>query len=392
MKSIEEIDLKSKKVLIRADLNVPFAEDGSISDDHRIKASLKTIDYVLKNGGAAVVSSHLGQPKGADPKFSLKPVAKRLGELLGVAATIAPDSVGEEVEKMAASLSAGELLVLENTRFHPEEKKNAPEHAEKLAKLADVYINDAFASDHRSHASTVGVASHFNSDSKGAGFTLMKEIEFFSKATTSPARPLIAVFGGAKVSTKMTAIRNVAKLADAVIVGGAMANTFFAAEGLNIGKSLYEEEQAQAAKEALEFAAQNDCKLILPTDVIVAEEFSATSPQRACAIDQIKDAEMALDIGPESIAAFSKALEEAKTIVWNGPMGAFEMEPFSKGTYAIVDALVASSALTVVGGGDTDLALTRRQAMDKMDYVSTGGGAFLHLLEGKELPGVSALS
>ena len=391
MNSIEDLNLEGKKVLLRADLNVPLDENGSITDDHRIAASIRSIDYVLEKKGYPVVCSHLGQPKEASPEFSLKPVAERLSELLKAKVHLAEDSAGQSAQTLVAGMRAGEVVLLENTRFNPGEKKNDPEYAKALANLADCYVNDAFASNHRAHASTVGVAELFEPENKGAGFTLLKEIEFFKKATDNPQRPLAAIFGGAKISTKMTAIRNVSRLADTVLVGGAMANTFFAAMGIPVGKSLYEEDQIQAARDALDMAEEKNCRIILPRDVVVAEEFSADSNSRICSVDDIEDNEMALDIGPQTVEAFTAALGDAKTIIWNGPMGAFEMEPFSSGTYAIVDALAASGALTVVGGGDTDLALARRDAMKKVDYVSTGGGAFLALLEGKTLPGVAAL-
>ena len=390
MKSIEELNLKGKRVFIRADMNVPLDDTGAITDDHRILASLPTIKYVLDSGGSVVVSSHVGQPKGKRvDSLSLKPVATRLSELLKVNVRMAEDCIGDSVEQQADQLQPGEVLVLENPRFHAEETDNDSEFAGKLAKLADVYVNDAFASNHRAHATTEGIARCFTE--KAAGFTLVKEMEFFERAMRDPKRPLAAIFGGAKVSTKMRAIKNVAVTADCIIVGGAMANTFFVAQGLEVGKSLYEPEQVEAAKEAISWAEENNCKLFLPTDVVVAEEFKGGIPNQVVAIDAIPATSMALDIGPESLSLFGSALKDAQTIVWNGPMGAFEIDEYSAGTYGIIDILAASSALTVVGGGDTDLALHRRHAMDKMGYVSTGGGAFLQLLEGRDLPGVEAL-
>ena len=390
MISIESLELAGKKILIRSDMNVPFDEKGEISDDHRIKASLQTINFARECGASIIVCSHLGRPKGkVNEKLSLKPIASRMEKLMGAPVIMAPDCVGAEVESLVKSLEPGQVLLLENTRFHPEEESNEPHFSEQLAKLADVYVNDAFASCHRAHASTAGITEYVKE--KAAGFTLLKEINFFKKAMANPQRPLAAIFGGAKVSTKMKAIKNVATKADMILVGGAMANTFFAALGHSVGSSLYEPEQLDEAKGAMDALKAQGCELILPVDVVVAKEFKDGIPTEAVAIDQIPEGMMALDIGPASIALFKEKLQTAKTIVWNGPMGAFEMDSYSKGTFAIVETLAESSALTVVGGGDTDLALERCHAFDKMDYVSTGGGAFLELLEGLKLPGVAVL-
>lgn len=390
MRTIRELDLQGKKVFIRSDMNVPFDEQGIISDDHRIKASLPTIELALEKGAAVIVCSHLGQPKGKPvASLSLKPVAERLSQLLSKPVQFAENCVDEPAQSMAASLKPGEILVVENTRFHKEEEANDPVFSKKLASLAEVYINDAFASNHRAHASTCGMASHFSE--KAAGLTLAMEMEFFARALREPERPLAALFGGAKVSTKMQAIRNVAKSADKILVGGAMANTFFVAQGLSVGKSLFEPEQVEEAKRAIEALAASGCELVLPVDVVVASELSSNSPTEIVSIDAIPGDKLAVDIGPQTLAAFKLALADCKTIIWNGPMGAFEIPEFAEGTFGVVEMLSASSALTVVGGGDTDLALHQCHAMDKMGYVSTGGGAFLELLEGKLLPGVQAL-
>lgn len=370
-------------------MNVPI-ENGAITDDHRIRASLQTLNFVREAGAKVIVCSHLGQPKGKrDPKYSLKPVAEHLEKLTGHKAVLAPDTIGPEVEKMASELKAGEMLVLENPRFYAEEEKNDPEFSKKLANLAEVYINDAFAVDHRAHATTVGITQYIAE--KAAGFTLKTEIEFFNRALLNPERPLAAIFGGAKVSTKMRAIKNVAERADKVLVGGAMANTFFVAMGHSVGKSLFEPEQVEAAKEALEWFAKGKSKLILPVDVVVAKSLDSGVETKVVPVESIPADLMALDVGPETLKLFAAQLADAKTIVWNGPVGAFETEEFSAGTYGIIDILAGLSALTVVGGGDTDLALHRKHAMEKMGYVSTGGGAFLELLEGRKLPGVEAL-
>lgn len=390
MKYINEIDLNGKKVFIRADLNVPFAADGSIADDTRIKAALPNITMVLDAGGCVILSSHLGRPKGkVVPEMSLAPVAQHLESLLGSKVIMAPDCIGPEVEQLASALKPGEVLLLENVRFHEGETKNSPEFAQALVNGAAVYVNDAFATAHRAHASTAAITEHFSV--KAGGLTMKNELEYFQKAFSSPARPLAAIFGGAKISTKLGAIQHVAKTADKILVGGAMANTFFVAQGHSIGKSLYEEEQVAAAKECINALQNSNCELILPSDVVIAPELKAGALTQTVAIDAIPDDQMALDIGPQSLELFQQALQSCKTIVWNGPMGAFETADFASGTFGIVDCLANLDALSVVGGGDTDLALHQRHAYDQMSYVSTAGGAFLTLLEGKELPAVKAL-
>lgn len=388
MKYVDQLELAGKTVFIRADLNVPL-EGGKIADDNRITASVPTIKYALDKGAKVIVASHLGRPKGRDESQSLKPVAERLKEILKVPVALAPDCVGPEVEKLASALKPGEVLVLENLRFHKEEEKNDPAFSQALAKLAQTYVNDAFATAHRAHASTEGMVSHVRE--AAGGFTLKTELEYFEKAFAKPERPFIAIFGGAKVSTKIKAIKNVGTRTNRIILGGAMANTFFAADGHQVGRSLYEPEELETARTTRKLLADNNCELILPVDVIVAPELKSGVPTKTVSIDSIPSDMMALDIGPKSVELFRNALADAKTIIWNGPMGAFETPEFASGTFAVVDLLCESAALTVVGGGDTDLALHQRHAFDKMSYVSTAGGAFLTLLEGEPLPAVEAL-
>ena len=394
MQYIDQLDkslLKNKKVFIRADLNVPIDETGKVADDTRLTASIPTIKYVIEAGGAVVLASHLGRPKGkVNDKYSLKPIAHRLTELMGVDVIMASDCIGQDVLQKAQSLKSGQILLLENLRFHNEEEDNDEQFAKQLSSLADVYVNDAFATAHRAHASTAGITKFVNV--KVGGFTLKDELEYFAKAFTNPKRPLVAIFGGAKVSTKMEALRNVGQNANRIIIGGAMANTFFAAQGHGVGRSLYEPAEVQNAKEIKEHLEKIGCEIVLPIDVVVASELKSGLPTHTVSIDSIPETEMALDIGPKSIELFRSRLADSQTIVWNGPMGAFEIVEFSSGTYAIVDILMSSKALTVVGGGDTDRALHDRHAMDKMGYVSTAGGAFLELLEGKTLPAVAALN
>ncbi len=390
MKRIADVDLNGKTVFVRADLNVPFNDKGQIADDTRIRAALDTVKHALDAGAAVIVASHLGRPKGErKEELSLKPVAARMSELLGLKVGFAEDCVGPETSEAASELKPGEVLLLENLRFHKEETENNDDFAKQLASLADCYVNDAFGTAHRAHASTAGIVNHVACSA--AGILLQKELDFFAKAFEDPKRPVAAIFGGAKISTKLAAIKNTAKHADKILIGGAMANTFFAADELPVGASLYEAELLDTAREVRKYAQSQNCELLLPTDVIVGSEFSSKAETKVVNVDSIPDGWMALDIGPRTITTFVEALSNCATIVWNGPMGAFEMEPFANGTYAIVDALAGSSGLTVVGGGDTDLALHERRAVEKMSYVSTGGGAFLELLEGKTLPAVAAL-
>jgi phosphoglycerate kinase len=390
MKYVDQINIENKTVLMRTDFNVPLNEQGQVADDTRIKLALPSINYILSKNAKLIICSHMGRPKGKfSPALSLKPVATRLEDLLGRKVKLAPGSIGKDVSKLVSELEPRQILLLENLRFHPEEENNDENFAKELASYADVYVNEAFAVDHRDSASLVAITKNFGL--KAAGFGLKKELDYFNQALSAPKSPFVAIFGGAKISTKMSAIRYVGKKADRLIIGGAMANTFFVAQGLNLGKSLYEPEEVAAAKEIEAELKGTGCELVLPIDVIVADKLESGVKTEAVSIDAVSNNKMILDIGPKTVELFQNKLKDAETIVWNGPMGAFETTEFSEGTYSIVDALVHSSALTVVGGGDTDLALHNRHAFDKVSYVSTGGGAFLKLLEGKSLPGVLAL-
>lgn len=391
MKNLQDVAIENKKVLIRADLNVPLNEDGVITDDHRIKQFLPTLQYVLEHGGTPIVMSHLGRPGGkVDPSASLAPVANYLKENLSATVTLAPDCVGPEVEQLAAALAPGEVLLLENLRFRSEEKNNDPDFARQLAALADVYVNDAFATAHRSHASMVGVPKYI--DDSAIGFLMQKEIEYYEKALIKPAQPLCVVLGGAKVSSKLQALINIAGKADKIIVGGAMANTFLAAQGMQMGRSLYEPELFPKVIELLGTLARRGCLLYLPVDLIVAPSLGSVGLGRAVPAQEVPADTMALDIGPATSILYRLALQNAETIIWNGPMGAFEKEDFSKGTSELTEAMASAHGLTVVGGGDTDAAIHKMELEHKFDYISTGGGAFLTLLEGKTLPALQVLN
>jgi phosphoglycerate kinase len=391
VKSIEDLkDIHSKRVLVRCDLDVPMNEDGTIADDHRVKAAVSTIEFLREKKARIIVVGHMGRPKGErTDSLSLKPVGERLSQLLKTSVAFVDDCIGAQVNDAVEHLSDGEVLLLENVRFHGGEEQNDPLFSKALAELCDVYVNNAFATAHRAHASTAGVASLVKE--KAAGFTLRDEIEYFNRSCLSPARPLVAIFGGAKVSTKIKAIKNVGTIADAVIVGGAMANTFLVAQGHSIGRSLYEPDLVETAKDTLAWFTDKGKTLHLPLDVVVAGALRSGVKTSIVPVTEIPQTMLAVDIGPATLRDFKAALERAKTIIWNGPMGAFEIEEFSAGTYGIIDILSESSALTVVGGGDTDLALQHKNAFDKMDFVSTAGGAFLTMLEGKKLPAVEAL-
>jgi phosphoglycerate kinase len=392
--SIDKLNLKDKRVLVRVDFNVPLDENLSITDDNRIKASLPTIKKIISDGGKTILMSHLGRPKGkVNPKYSLKPAAVRLGELLGKEVKLAPDCVGNEVKKLVDSLKDGDVLLLENLRYHEEEEKNDPEFSKKLAGLGDIYVNDAFGSAHRAHASTEGVTKYIKQCA--AGYLMQKELDYLGGAITNPVRPYCAILGGAKISGKIDVIMNLFNKVDTMIIGGGMAYTFFKAQGKEIGKSLLEEEKIGLAKEVLEKAAKSKVKFLLPVDVIVADEFKNESPATAVSVDNIPADKMGLDIGPETIKLFCDEIAKAKTIVWNGPMGVFEMDNFAKGTFAIANKLVevtSKGAITIIGGGDSAAAINKAGLEDKVSHVSTGGGASLEFLEGKILPGVAALS
>jgi phosphoglycerate kinase len=384
-RTIKDIQsLAGKRVLVRVDFNVPL-KNSVIGDDTRIRAALPTIQYILSNGASAVLMSHLGRPKGVDPSQSLKPVAVRLGELLGKPIRFAEDCVGPAAESMAKDLKPGEVLLLENLRFHKEEEKNDPNFAKQLAVLGDLYVDDAFGSAHRAHASVEAVA-HFLP--AAAGFLMEKEINFLGKVLENPEHPLIAILGGAKISDKLPVIRNLLPLADKLIIGGGMANTFLKAEGYEMGDSLVENEAIEQARELLGCCSG---KLMLPIDVIVADSFSNDANSEVVSIGQVKPGWRILDIGPHTTIKFADALRDAKMIVWNGPMGVFEFSKFAAGTTEMAKAVSSSSALTVIGGGDSVAAVEKAGVADKITHISTGGGASLEFLEGKTLPGVAVL-
>ncbi len=389
-----KLELKGKRILVRVDFNVPLDENINITDDIRITESLPTIKKIVADGGKAILMSHLGRPKGGpNPKYSLKPTAKRLGELLGKEVKLAPDCIGAETKAMVDAMKDGDVIILENVRFHPEEEKNDPAFAKQLAELGDVYINDAFGSAHRAHASTEGVTKFIKISA--AGYLMQKELDYLGGAITNPKRPYVAILGGAKISGKIDVINNLLAKVDTLIVGGGMAFTFYKAMGKEIGTSLLEAEKVDLAKEVLENAKKSGIKFLLPNDVVVASEFKNDSPAFVVSVDSIPADKMGLDIGPETIKLFSGELMNAKTIVWNGPMGVFEMDNFAKGTNAIAQALVdatAKGAVTIVGGGDSAAAIAKAGLKDKVSHVSTGGGASLEFLEGKALPGVVALN
>jgi phosphoglycerate kinase len=382
--SIRDLDLKNKTVFIRVDFNVPLAPGGQeITSDKRIRASLPTIQYALDHGAAVILASHLGRPKGKpNPEMSLQPAAARLSELLGQPVKMAADCVGPEVEKMRPK--PGQVLLLENLRFHAEEEKNDPEFSRQLAALCDVYVNDAFGSAHRAHASTVGMIQYVKQ--AAAGLLMDKELEYLDKATKNPARPCIAILGGAKVSDKIEVIENLMKFVDQLLIGGAMAYTFMKAQGKPVGRSLVEEDKVSLAKDLLGRGAG---KLLLPKDHVVATELKEAAEHRVAT--EIPDDMIGVDIGPATIDAYTAVISKAKTIIWNGPMGVFEKPPFDRGTVALAKAVAASGAVSVVGGGDSEKAVKSAGVADKISHISTGGGASLEFLAGIELPGVAAL-
>jgi len=389
MKQIGDLNVTGKRVLIRADLNVPLKEQSEITDDNRIKQFLPTQQLNLSKGGRAIVMSHLGEPAGRDANFSLKPVARRLAELLGTDVPLAPDCIGPDVVRMANDLRDGQVLLLENVRFQSGEKKNEPEFSRQLAAVGEAFVSDAFATAHRSHASMVGVPLLFKE--KAAGLLMQKELDYYNQALVSPRKPLCVVIGGAKVSSKLQALINLASRADKLVIGGAMANTFLAAQGLQVGRSLFEPDLASKALELLGTLARRDCKVYLPVDVVVAPSMNSKGLGRAVPVQEIPADTMALDIGPATSILYREALTSAETIVWNGPMGAYENEEFAKGTYEMCESVANTHGLTIVGGGDTDAAIHHMQLSHKFSFISTAGGAFLALLEGKPLPGVKAL-
>lgn len=392
-RSIDDLQLQHKRVLIRVDFNVPLDDNGAITDDNRIVESLPTIRKVIADGGRAILMSHLGRPKGErKEKYSLRPVAQALSALLGKPVELAPDCVGPEVKAMAESMNDGDVLLLENLRFHKEEEENDEAFARQLAELGDVYINDAFGTAHRAHASTEGV-THFIAE-KAAGYLMLKELKFLGEAVDNPVRPFTAILGGSKISGKIDVIEALLDKCDTIVIGGGMTFTFFKAQGKEIGSSLVEEDRLEMAREILDRAAGRNVHLMLPTDVVIADRLAADAETRTVPADQIPAGWMGLDIGPETRRAFSDAIVASKTVVWNGPMGVFEMEKFAAGTKAVAEALVKATeggATTVVGGGDSAAAIAQLGLADRVTHVSTGGGASLEFLEGKVLPGVAAL-
>ncbi len=392
--TIDSIDVKGKRVLVRVDFNVPLNESGEITDDRRITAALPTINSLIEKGAKVILMSHLGRPKGeVKPEFSLKPVAERLSQLLNKEVLFANDCIGAEVEELAGKLNNGDVLLLENVRFHKEETENDPEFAKELAKLGDVYVNDAFGSAHRAHASTEGVTKFI--DTCAAGYLMQKELDYLGKAIANPERPFTAILGGAKISGKIDVIQNLFDKVDTLIIGGGMAYTFLKAMDYDIGNSLLEEDKIELAKEILNDAEKSNVQFLLPIDVVVAEEFANDAPAQIVDVDQIPDDMMGLDIGPKTVAVFKEEILRSKTIVWNGPMGVFEFENFAVGTNEIAEALAKATeegAITIIGGGDSASAIKKAGLDTKVSHVSTGGGASLEFLEGKTLPGVAALS
>ncbi|MBE3519889.1 MAG: phosphoglycerate kinase [Firmicutes bacterium] len=389
LRTIEGLDVQGKRVFVRVDYNVPLDDDGKIRDDTRIRASLPTLKYLLDRGAALILASHLGRPKGkVVPEMSLRPVARALEELLGRPVKVAPDCIGDEVKRMAEELRPGDVLLLENLRFHPEEEENDPGFAKKLADLADVYVNDAFGTAHRAHASTEGIARYIPAY---AGFLMKKEIESLRKLLENPERPFVAVIGGAKVSDKIGVLRNLLDRVDALLIGGGMANTFLLAQKFEVGKSLSEPDFVPVATEIMAEAAKKGKDLLLPEDLVIATAPKVGEPPRVVARDRIPADMMALDIGPKTRKLFSTKIGQARTVFWNGPMGVFEVEPFRGGTLEIAAAVAAVNGFTVVGGGDSVVALEMAGLSSKIGHVSTGGGASLEFLEGKELPGVKIL-
>lgn len=391
MKYIDQLDLKGKRVLCRFDFNVPLDENSHIVDDTRIRAALPTINYALDEGARIIVISHLGRPKGkVVNRMSLAPVARRLSRLLGKEVIMAGDCIGDEVKRIVESMRPGCLVLLENLRFHPEEEKNNDEFAKELAGLADVYIDDAFGNAHRSHASNVAITKYVKECA--AGFLMKNELNYFNRAMGEPARPLVAIIGGSKVSGKLEAMVNLVKKVDKMIIGGAMAFTFLKALGHEVGRSLVEEDLIPRALEVMNIAREQKVRFYLPVDCVIAESMEDQAETKIVPVQEINPNWMGLDIGPATITLFSEALGNAKTIVWNGPMGVFEKDAYSRGTFALAHSVANSYALTIVGGGDTDVAIHRAKESDNISYISTGGGAFLELLEGKRLPAVEALN
>ncbi|MBR6739544.1 MAG: phosphoglycerate kinase [Clostridia bacterium] len=389
-KNVENICVSGKKVLVRCDFNVPQDADKNITDDKRIRESLPTIKYLSENGAKVILCSHLGRPKGQfNLKYSLAPVAERLSKLLGKPVAFATDVIGDDAKAKAAALNDGEILLLENVRFHAEEEKNDPAFAKALADLAEIYVNDAFGTAHRAHASTAGVADYLPAV---CGYLIGKEIGVMGKALNDPKRPFVAILGGAKVSDKIGVINNLLEKVDTLIIGGGMAYTFVKAMGGNIGTSLCEADKLDYAKEMIDKAAAKGVNFLLPIDTVIADKFDANANTDICLTKNIPDDWMGLDIGPKTVESFSNALKNAGTVVWNGPMGVFEMEAFAKGTESVAKAIAESGAISIIGGGDSAAAVEKLGYADKMTHISTGGGASLEFLEGLELPGIACLA
>jgi phosphoglycerate kinase len=387
---IDSIDLKGKRVMLRVDYNVPYDKQMNITDDTRITATLPTLNYCLEKGCKIILVSHMGRPKGKPvPEMSLKPVAARLGELLKRKILFIEAPLGDEVSKAIAAMKDGDMALLENVRFYPGEEKNDVELGKQLAALCDVYIDDAFAAAHRGHSSNDAITRFVKE--VGAGFLMENEIEYYKKAMGNPERPLGAIIGGAKVSTKLDALKNIITKMNYIIIGGGMAFTFLKAKGLGVGKSLLEEDLVATAKDIMDEAAKRGVEILLPVDVVIAPEFDNNAPRSVVAADRIPENMIGLDIGPESVRLFSEKIMKSKTVIWNGPMGAFEMKNFAEGTNAVAKALADSGCLSIVGGGDSVSAVNQSGVADRISYISTGGGAWLELLEGKTLPGIAAL-
>ncbi len=391
-KTIRDVNVEGKRVFVRCDFNVPLDENGKITDENRIQGALPTIKYLLDHGAKVVLASHLGRPKnGPEAKFSLKPVAERLNELLGGKVTMANDVIGEDAQAKVAALKNGEAVLLENVRFHKEEEKNDPEFAKKLASFADIFVNDAFGTAHRAHASTEGI-SHFVKTSV-AGFLIEKELEVMGGALSDPKRPFVAILGGAKVSDKIGVINNLIEKVDKLVIGGAMAYTFIVAKGGKVGMSKLEADKVDLAKELLEKAKTKGVELYLPVDTVIAQEFKADAESKVCETMAIPDGWEGLDIGPKTAELFAGVIKTAKTVIWNGPMGVFEFPKFAVGTKAVAQALADNpEAITIIGGGDSAAAIEQLGYADKVTHISTGGGASLEFLEGKVLPGIACLN
>jgi phosphoglycerate kinase len=389
-KTLEDFEINGQRVLVRVDFNVPIDQDGRITDDTRIRAALPTIHYLLDRGAKVVLVSHLGRPKGkVDKKYSLSPAAKRLSELVGKSVILADDCVGNSAQKAVDAMVSGDIVMLENVRFYAEEEKNDPNFAKKLAKLADIFINDAFGTAHRLHASTAGVAKYLPS---GAGFLIKKELDTMGRALEVPDRPFLAILGGAKVSDKIGVIENLLSKVDSLLIGGGMAFTFLKSLGYEVGRSLLEKDKVDLARQLLESAKNRGVDIVLPEDVVVAKELRQGTEYKTVSIEQIPEDMMGLDIGKVSQEKFANVIKKAKTIIWNGPMGVFEIDDFAEGTLTVARELAESQAVTIIGGGDSAAAVEKLGYAEKMTHISTGGGASLKFLEGKELPGIAALN